>query len=66
MTCSFHFIYWAITMSVISAALILAATKDDSPNSYDQPVDIFRAICEGLALLLITMALFKDVVLIYV
>ena len=53
-------------MSVISAALILAATKDDSPNSYDQPVDIFRAICEGLALLLITMALFKEFVLIYV
>lgn len=52
-------------MAVISAALILAAIKSD-PTVYKQPVDIFRAVCEGLTLLLITFSLLSDILLIIV
>lgn len=52
-------------MAALSTALVLAAMKND-PTAYDQPVDIFRAMCEGLTLLLITLSLLKDILLIIV
>ncbi|XP_064402133.1 uncharacterized protein LOC135347927 [Halichondria panicea] len=55
-----HFFYWAITMVAISAALIIAAEEPD-PHLYDQPVDIFRGVCEGLAILLVTAASLVEV-----
>ena len=39
-------------MATLTCALVLAARKQD-PRLYDEPVDIFRGICEGLAVLLI-------------
>ncbi|XP_064401902.1 uncharacterized protein LOC135347786 isoform X2 [Halichondria panicea] len=55
-----HFFYWAITMIAISSALIIAATQPD-PHVYDEPVDIFRGLCEGLAILLITAAAINEI-----
>lgn len=57
---SSHFFYWAITMIAISSALIIAATQPD-PHVYDEPVDIFRGLCEGLAILLITAAAINEI-----
>ncbi len=61
---SVHFFYWAITMVAISAALIIAAEESD-PHVYDHPVDIFRGVCEGLAILLVGAASLTEVYHIY-
>ncbi len=51
-------------MVAISAALIIAAEEPD-PHLYDQPVDIFRGVCEGLAILLVTAASLVEIYHIY-
>ena len=57
---SAHFMYWAVTMIAISSALIIAATQPD-PHVYTEPVDIFRGLCEGLAILLVTAATINEI-----
>ena len=52
-------------MALLSSALLLAVTSDDPPTSYSDPVDYFRAICEGLILLMITIAMMRDIVLLF-
>ena len=64
-SCSLNFIYWSVTLIVLSLALILGATSNDS-TIYTTPVDYFRAVCEGLMLLLITTTAIRDILLIYV
>ncbi|XP_064402015.1 uncharacterized protein LOC135347851 isoform X1 [Halichondria panicea] len=59
-----HFFYWAITMVAISTALTIAA-EQPNPHLYDQPVDIFRGICEGLAILLVTATSLTEIYNIY-
>ncbi len=61
---SVHFFYWAITMVAISTALTIAA-EQPNPHLYDQPVDIFRGICEGLAILLVTATSLTEIYNIY-
>jgi len=39
-------------MTALTCALVIAARKQ-YPHLYDQPLDIFRGVCEGAALLLI-------------
>ena len=46
------FFYFLAVMATLTCALVLAARKQD-PRQYNEPVDIFRGICEGLAILLI-------------
>ena len=46
------FFYFLAVMATLTCALVLAARKQD-PRQYNEPVDIFRGICEGLAALLI-------------
>ncbi len=62
---SVHFLYWALTMITISAALIIAATQRD-PEVYTEPVDVFRGLCEGLAILLVTASALTEIYHIYV
>ena len=48
----------------MSVALVLAAASD-LPTSYNEHLDYFRAICEGLMLLLITIAAMGDIVVLF-
>lgn len=52
----FHFVLQFVTylavMACLTCALVLAAKKTD-PRRYDEPVDIFRGICEAISLLAI-------------
>ena len=51
-------------MVAISTALTIAA-EQPNPHLYDQPVDIFRGICEGLAILLVTATSLTEIYNIY-
>ena len=51
-------------MAVLSTALFLAAA-DDQSIIYKHPLDYFRAICEGLMLLLITIEAIRDIMLLF-
>lgn len=50
-------------MALMSSALILAAMTHDP--KYNEPVDYFRAICEALTLLLITIGAMMDIVVLF-
>ncbi len=47
-------------MSTLACALVLAASRED-PRVYDQPLDVFRGCCEGLSILLLTLAVVCEV-----
>jgi len=47
-----QFCCFLTVMTTLTCALVLAARKQD-PRLYNEPVDIFRGICEGLAALLL-------------
>ena len=49
----------------MSLALVLAAMSRDTSTQYSEPVDYFRAICEGLMLLMITIGAIWDVVVLF-
>ena len=49
---SVQFMFFLIHTLVLTLALVLAARKQD-PRDYDQGVDVFRGICEGLLLIFI-------------
>ena len=51
-------------MASISVALI-AAAMNDNPRMYDEPVDIFRGVCEGITLLLVTLSFVTELYHIY-
>jgi len=51
-------------MLFISVALVLAGSER-FPHLYDQPVDIFRAVCEGLAIILISFSTITEFYYIY-
>ena len=44
----------------MTLALVLAARKAD-PREYDEGIDVFRGICEGLLFLCITYNVFVEV-----
>ena len=51
-------------MASISVALIVAA-MEQHPELYDEPVDIFRGVCEGITLLLVTLSFLTELYHIY-
>lgn len=59
------FIYWIITIVLMTSAFVLAAISDDPFSKYNEPVDYFRAVCEGLTLLLITIGAMMDIVVLF-
>ena len=61
---SVQFVYWVVTMIAISSALILAATQSD-PEVYTEPVDIVRAVFEGLAIILTTYSALSEIYNLY-
>lgn len=62
---SLNFIYWVVTITVMLTALILGAQSRE-PTVYNTPEDYFRAVCEALMVLLITISAIRDLVLISV
>ena len=64
-TCSIKLICWMITRALLSSALLLAAASHDPPTDYNEPVDYFRAVCEGLILLVITIRTMRDIMLLF-
>ena len=63
-THSIHFIYWMIAMIAITVALVLAASEPD-PENYDHHLDNFRAVCEAVAVFMVTCAALTEVYHIY-
>ena len=62
---SASFLYWFLVKGFLTVALVLAALKKD-PHYYNHsPLDIFRGICEGITLLLITLSLLVQIRTIY-
>ncbi len=55
-----YFLHWVLLMSALACALVLAASRED-PRVYDQPLDVFRGCCEGLSILLLTLAVVSEV-----
>ena len=47
-----QFCCFLIVMATLTSALVLAARKQD-PRQYNEPVDIFRGLCEAIAALLL-------------
>ena len=51
-------------MLVLSCALLLAA-YEQHPNEYDDPVDIFRGVCEGATLVMLILSTMTELYHIY-
>ena len=56
---SAQFVYFLSFLTTLTFALMLAAEKTD-PRVYDEPIDVFRGICEAFTLLTILYNAFSE------